>query len=140
MKCKFNSSLDCRETFSNCSLCSLFYNKTLDGLQNHLKGFIGNEIVFCPFCLTMRTYKEFVINKRLLQCPECHNNMRESSLIISSDSSSIFGYVLWVYDYGREFWKKIDFKLFNDRLKTYGISRLFWDEYKRLKGQVKRMM
>lgn len=44
-------------------------------------------------------------------------------------------YAKWVWDYRKSgFWQKVNFEAFKGRLVALGISKRFWDTYKKYKG------
>ncbi len=140
MKCRFRSEIECFEHINDCSECSLFNNSRLDDVGKKQVPMISNELCFCPFCLSMHSYKDFITGKRLLVCPDCRMRFLEMSLIIASSNNSIENYARWVYEYGKAFWFKVDFKTWNETMREYGIQRLFWDSYKHIKGGLRKMM
>ena len=44
-------------------------------------------------------------------------------------------YAEWAYEMRRHFWSRVDFNKFKERLKQMGISKRFWDAYKKAKGE-----
>ena len=93
-----------------------------------------SEIYLCPFCLYKGKFGEFLSSNRIniVICPECENNMMIETLV---NEMSIEQFARWVFDYALTgFWEKCKYEIFNKRLYKMGLSRRFWDEYKRLKG------
>lgn len=69
--------------------------------------------------------------KKIYICPDCGNKMRKETLFIKMDVKEFAG---WIYNYPSfEFWKKVDYKKFKNRLKLMGISAEFWEAYRKLK-------
>ena len=143
-KCRFDDKVSCFSLFKDCPSCPRFHNASLDDIIGHETRIqitiAGNEYAMCPFCLYRTFFKDFATRKKLLECPECKERFRTQSLILVSDNMSAEKYAEWVFGYGKYFWKKIDFKKFNDRLWKYGISREFWDSYHMMKSRDYRMM
>jgi len=117
---------------------------TLKPMNNLLKPRLNlnvEQLVICPFCLYQAKLRYFLLSvkkgfhKSLGICPECEQRaLFETLLTIPNFSPKQFAE--WVYNYGREFWKKCIFKKFRNRLyldKEY--AQIFWFEYKRLKGE-----
>jgi len=50
----------------------------------------------------------------------------------------IKAYAKWVSEYRFGFWKKVNKKVWDKRLKRYGWSGLFWVEYKKFKASLMR--
>jgi len=108
--------------------------------------------VFCPFCLHKDSLRNFVVNKRLGNCPECENNMLITTLLRmlkwTPKEYAIFVYeypfaLFWskcsnVYEYPFAlFWSKCSnkFELWKNRLHNLNMSYEFWEIYKYLKEQ-----
>ena len=95
--------------------------------------------VSCVFCLyTTKLQKFFKTDAKgrtiaLVECPECHNKMRLKTLLTDMTPQE---YAKFVYGYRLSgFWQKCPFAKFNQRLMALGVSREFWNEYKKLKGK-----
>jgi len=98
------------------------------------------QLVICPFCLYQAKLQKFLFSvkkgfhRSLGLCPECKQKARfETLLAIPNFSPKEFAE--WIFDYGKEFWGKCIFEKFKNRLfldKDY--AKIFWEEYKRLKG------
>ena len=112
--------------------------------------------VRCPFCLSHLPLTKFLItrydrkgrskgfDRGKGKCPECGQGMRLQTLVsmrqwmlVKSPEEGVFLYAAWVWEYRRSgFFQKIKFAQFNSMLKSMGWSREFWDQYKRLKGDL----
>ena len=112
--------------------------------------------VRCPFCLSHLPLTKFLItrydrkgrskgfDRGKGKCPECGQGMRLQTfmsmrtwMLAKAPEEGVLLYAAWVYEYRRSgFFQKIKFAQFNSMLKSMGWSRDFWDEYKRLKGDL----
>lgn len=101
-----------------------------------------DDIVLCSFCLSYYTLDKFPIRKGLRVCPNCSTQLKASTLC---DIDNLEKFVKFVFDYRYNgFWSKIcldipkkelRFNEWNNRLFKLGISKFFWDNYKRMKGE-----
>lgn len=96
------------------------------------------DIMTCPFCLNYYELHLFKSHSGLYECPNCHNELKQSSLILDlSTDDLIEKFARWVYAYRvNGFWRKIfpDFKTWCKRLWELRISKVFWEKYKSLRG------
>ena len=109
----------------------------------------------CPFCLCFHPITKFLItkfdkkgnnkgyNRGSGKCPDCGQGMQLKTLTmmrkwtIEDPVAGVKLYANWVYGYRQSgFFQKIKFADFNSMLKSMKWSREFWDEYKRLKGDL----
>ena len=93
----------------------------------------------CPFCLHEGHIAQFEFKtpkgkiSKMAKCPECHNKMRKQTL---TEPMTPRQYASFIFFYALSgFWKKVNFRQFNERLRALGISYEFWQEYKKLKGK-----
>jgi len=97
-----------------------------------------NKKYLCPFCLELNEGYKFNSNHGYFRCPNCKNQMMLKTLnnILSMSNTE---FAKWVFDYRLNgFWDKIpDFEKWNNNLYILGISREFWEEYKKLRGDSK---
>lgn len=129
---------------------NILYDKqqlTIDNLKpidNYLKPRLSlncEQIVMCPFCLHKSKLLNFLFSikkgfhKGLGKCPECKQKARfETLLTIPNFTAKEFAD--FIFDYGKYFWAKCRFEKFRNRLYgDKGYAKLFWEEYKRLKGE-----
>jgi hypothetical protein len=101
--------------------------------------------VTCPFCLGMDKLRVFLIstkkgyNRAQGKCPLCGNGARLQTLVYMT-SWTPEQYAAFVYPYARMgFWKKINaigFGTWKKRLQMMGWTERFWNEYKRLRGDL----
>jgi hypothetical protein len=104
-----------------------------------------DEVVLCPFCLMSYELGKFALRKGLRVCPCCGTKLKLSTL---SEIRDLNKFVQFVYNYRLNgFWGKIcmdipqkthdtRFNEWNKRLSNLGLSRDFWDNYKRLRGDI----
>lgn len=105
-----------------------------------------DALVLCPFCLKSYRFDIFRVDKGLRICPNCNTKLKLSTL---SKINNIDEFVKFVFNYRLNgFWSKIclevkpvtsntRFNEWNKRLHELRLSKYFWDEYKRLKGDNK---
>jgi hypothetical protein len=103
-----------------------------------------DEKVICPFCLTPDKLHVFVIRKKTgvdhhsAYCPYCRTLMNLKT-VLSVYKMTGAQFAKWVYEYnfgGRnQFFRKVNFNEWKERLKVLGLSYDFWEEYKKLKGE-----
>ena len=93
----------------------------------------------CPFCLHEGHLAAFEFKtpkgkiSAMAMCPECKYKMRKKTL---TESMTPEEYAHFVFFYAQSgFWRKVNFKQFNERLRKLGISYEFWKKYKELKGK-----
>ena len=98
-----------------------------------------NPTYLCPFCLHEGPISDYEFKtpkgkiSAMAQCPECHNKMRKRTL---TEPMTPQQYASFVFFYAQSgFWKKVNFRQFNERLRALGIAHEFWQEYKKLKGK-----
>lgn len=92
----------------------------------------------CPFCLHTDYAHRFYIkikkgySEKRAKCPDCNTLMQMKSLTAHMSAEE---YAEWVYNYSASgFWKKVNFKQFNERMRALGFSYEFWAKYKELKA------
>lgn len=99
-----------------------------------------DDIVLCPFCLNSNVLDSFKIEKGLRVCPTCKRKLKFSTL---AEVSNIEMFIDFVFNYRLNgFWSKIcldvvpkkRFETWNNRLYKLGISQIFWERYKEMKG------
>jgi hypothetical protein len=110
----------------------------------------------CPFCLSFLPFSKFLVSLKSKKgkglgfdrgkgkCPECGQGMRLDTLLSMRKwllegplGEGVKLYARWVFDYRKSgFFQKIKFSQFNSMLKSMKVQREFWDEYKRLKGDL----
>lgn len=102
-----------------------------------------DEVVLCPFCLKSYELSRFRIDKGFRVCPNCNSRLKLSTL---SEINNLEKFVKFVFGYRLNgFWDKIcldveqisrdaRFNEWNNRLYSLGLSSVFWDRYKELKG------
>ena len=110
----------------------------------------------CPFCLSYLRLTKFLVShydrkgkskgydRGKGKCPQCSQGMQLKTLMsmrtwlsATSPEEGVKKFAAWVWEYRRSgFFKKIKFAQFNSMLQSMGWSRDFWDEYKRLKGDL----
>lgn len=89
----------------------------------------------CPFCLE-ESNKFTIESHALIKCPNCLNQMKLKTLIFIKECSNQ-DYARWVFEYRLSgFFKKVNFEKWSKKLKDLGIALEFWDEYKKLKGDI----
>ena len=74
-------------------------------------------------------------HKSLGKCPEC-KQLATFETLLTIPNFSPQQFAEWIFDYGKEFWKKCIFEKFRNRLyldKDY--AKIFWERYKELKGE-----
>lgn len=104
-----------------------------------------NDVVLCPFCLTSYKLEKFTLRKGFRVCPNCGSKLKLSTL---SEITDLDRFIKFVFDYRHSgFWGKIchdvkpitpntRFNTWTKRLYSLGLSKYFWDEYKRLRGDI----
>ncbi len=115
------------------------------------KGVDPYKMTTCPFCLSFHRVNGFFISTKKGidrgrgRCPVCGTGMKLQTLVKmiewadKSNKEGVKLYAAWVYAYRSSgFWQKIApfFETFKKHLRMMGWSREFWDEYKRLKGDL----
>jgi transcription elongation factor Elf1 len=116
---------------------------TLDGTKKPVKKkqVNYNTKVYCPFCLYYGRLDTFILidsKDYRLKCPECENVMLMKTLkgMTRMTKSKIQAYAKWCYTYALAgFWNKVNRPIWNERLKQYGWTGIFWSTYRRLKGE-----
>ena len=104
-------------------------------------------IVTCPFCLNHNPVFKFIKKHGLYECPICTNQMWGKTIITDLYSDEqIEDFAIWVFEYRLNgFWEKINkhikdrgkaFELWKNRLFELKISKVFWEKYKELRGDV----
>jgi len=95
--------------------------------------------VTCPYCLYTDYIFKFYIklksgrySEKRFKCPDCGEIMRRDTL---TQPMTVEEYAEWVYEMGKYFWSRVNFSVFKKRLKEMGISKRFWDAYKRAKAE-----
>ena len=75
-----------------------------------------------------------------VKCRECNNTMLMKTLnsMYNMTDDRIKAYARWVIDYRYGFWKKVNKKLWDKRLKNYQWNGIFWKTYKNLKASIPR--
>ncbi len=111
------------------------------------KGIDPFKTVTCPFCLGINKLQLFLIstkkgvNRSQGKCPLCGNGARLQTLI-KMTTWTPEQYAGFVYPYAKMgFWQKIQklgFDTWKRRLKLMGWAQAFWNEYKRLRGDLDR--
>lgn len=94
-------------------------------------------IVLCPFCLNQTQLGKFEKHHGFYKCLICSNQMALRTLV---KEMKIEDFAKWVFDYRLSgFWNKVypNAKGWFKKLYELGISKEFWDNYNRLKGESK---
>lgn len=143
-KCKFDTTKKCGYTDNNCQHCEIrkkLKQKMLTPEPPEQTQTITidytTKIFCCPFCLYRGDITKFYVkikkgvSEKRFKCPECGEVMRRETL---TKDMTIEQYAQWVYDTGA--WERIKFSTWKKRLKDYGWSFKFWDEYKRHKTEM----
>jgi transcription elongation factor Elf1 len=96
----------------------------------------------CPFCLSYNRLNRFLISTKKGfdrgrgECPICGQGMKLATLV-NMEKWTVTEYAAFVFAYRQSgFWQKIDFATWSKHLKMMGWNQPFWDEYKRLKGDL----
>jgi len=146
-QCKFNSSVKCGYVSEDfCVRCPerLKVGQTMLVPEKTVpKTTVTVEVdttVTCPFCLYTDDITRFMIrlksgkhSEKRFQCPDCKQKMLKETL---TKKMTVEEYAEWVHDLGgRYFWSRCQFSKFKQRLKDLGISRQFWDAYRKLKEE-----
>jgi hypothetical protein len=96
--------------------------------------------VLCPFCLNTGALQTFLVSTKegvshaKGHCPKCNTGMMLKNLIREWTPTT---YAEWVFGYRRDFFKKIDFQAWGQRLKALEWDKPFWDRYRELKSESK---
>jgi len=102
-----------------------------------------DTVCLCPFCLMSYELSRFALRKGLRVCPNCGSQLKSSTL---SEINNLDKFVDFVFGYRFSgFWNKIcldvlakttetRFNEWNKRLHSLGLSYVFWERYKALKG------
>ena len=106
------------------------------------KGIDPFKSTTCPFCLSYSKLRLFLISTKKGfdrgrgLCPVCGQGMKLQTLV-KMEKWSAKEYAQFVFDYRTSgFWQKIVFATWSKHLKMMNWSQPFWDEYKRLKGDL----
>jgi hypothetical protein len=103
-----------------------------------------DSVCLCPFCLMSYELGKFALRKGLRVCPNCGSQLKLSTL---SEINDLNKFVDFVFGYRFSgFWDKIcldvlakttetRFNEWNKRLHALGLSYVFWEKYKTLKGE-----
>jgi transcription elongation factor Elf1 len=93
----------------------------------------------CPFCLGIYEFQRFLISTKkgihqgLVECPECKNKCRISTLTGKMTPEE---YAEYIYNQVRSgVWQKMPFSKWSDRLKRIGWAPRFWKAYHQLKSE-----
>lgn len=135
---------DCKKECYKCKNkeCK-FYNLTITPNNNSyaqvpiLDQIKGKELT-CPYCINTNKSENYKPTNRIdiTECPNCKNHVMYKTLIYITSLKDVSEFAEWVYNNRiNEFFQKINFEKFNEKLFELGISREFWDNYKRLKGE-----
>lgn len=97
-----------------------------------------NTLYVCPYCAYEGQLIEFRLKQKKgyshhkKQCPDCFNIMFKETL---TQEVTIKQWATWLYSTCREIggYDKIKWTKLFERLKTFGISYEFWDEWKKAK-------
>lgn len=99
----------------------------------------ATKVFYCPFCLGIHPFSKYLIStkkgyhKGLMQCPECNNKFRITTL---TEIASPEEYAEFVYPYSASgFWQKVPWTKWKERLYGIGWAQRFWKRYKELKGE-----
>ena len=147
--CPFIKGLKCGRPKSYCQICPerikhgqklLVPNSPSSTEMSASNIDISTVKVTCPYCLYTDYIFRFYIklksgrySEKRFKCPDCGEVMRRDTL---TKRMTIEEYAEWVYEMGKYFWNKVDFSRFKNRLKEMGISREFWEAYKRAKAEL----
>jgi transposase-like protein len=141
-KCKFNRHLKCR--YKNCINCQerrKIGQKILIAEKPSITFTENIDLtVTCPYCLYTDRISKFTIklksgkvSDKRFQCPDCKEIMHKNTL---TAKMTIEEYAKWVAALGKNFWSRVQFDKFKQRLKELGISREFWEIYKKTKKEL----
>jgi len=107
-----------------------------------------DTVVMCPFCLNKDFLSKFLmtdskgeISTYKVKCRECNQKMLMKtikSMINMNNPKRIEAYAKWCVEYRQGFWKKVSKKIWDKRLKRYGMVGVFWKTYKNLKASIPR--
>ncbi len=105
------------------------------------KGLDPSLKVTCPFCLGLNQLRLFLISTKKGydrgkgKCPLCGQIMHLRTLVKVMTSPE--QYAAFAQPYAKMgFWKKVSFDVWKRRLKMMGWTERFWNEYRRLRGDV----
>jgi hypothetical protein len=115
---------------------SLIINQKIMNEETPINALINDSNFWiCPFCL--ETSNKFTVESHgLVKCNNCSVEMKVKTLLFVKECSNQ-DYARWVFEYRLSgFFKKINFEKWNKKMKELGISYEFWEEYKKLRGDI----
>jgi transcription elongation factor Elf1 len=143
-RCKFDRTRKCGYSDSYCEKCEvrkamkqqMLVPEPPDKTQTVSIEYT-TKIFACPFCLYRGDITKFYVrikkgvSDKQFKCPDCGEIMRRDTL---TKDMSIEQYAQWMYD--TRGWERVKFAVWKQRLKDYGWSWRFWNEYKKHKAEM----